>query len=144
MQILRRQARIGIAVGVVGFVLVFRGLPRAERRPATRRTSIAVQRSITTASPASAAIAAASQLTIPSWSHRQRAPMATASRMRHHELRSAEDVDEVERASCGDRRLQRRECRNPEHALFLRVDRHAVVTTLDEELEHTVRRPSRF
>ena len=46
----------------------------------TLRHSIAVQRSITTDRPASAAIWAASQLTTPSWSHRQRAPISTASR----------------------------------------------------------------
>ena len=40
---------------------------------------MAVQRSITTSSPPSWAIRAASQLTTPSWSHRQRAPAATAS-----------------------------------------------------------------
>ena len=51
-------------------------------RPAnsTRRHSIAVQRSITTSSPPSCAIRAASQSTTPSWSHRQRASAATASR----------------------------------------------------------------
>ena len=45
----------------------------------TRRHSMAVQRSITTDKPASAASRAASQFTTPSWSHRQRAPVATAS-----------------------------------------------------------------
>ena len=40
---------------------------------------MAVQRSITTDRPPAAAIRAASQLTTPSCSHRQRAPTATAS-----------------------------------------------------------------
>ena len=44
-----------------------------------RRCSMAVQRSMTTARPPSAAIRAASQFTTPSWSHRQPAPTATAS-----------------------------------------------------------------
>src|SRR5450759_258845 len=50
------------------------------RDQGTRRTSMAVQRSITTARPASAAIRALSQLTTPSWSHSARAPIETASR----------------------------------------------------------------
>ena len=41
---------------------------------------MAVQRSITTVRPASPAIVAASQFTMPSWSQKQRAPIATASR----------------------------------------------------------------
>src|ERR1035437_5327984 len=52
----------------------------AQRRSRKARYSIAVQRSITTERPPDAAIVAASQFTIPSCSHRQPAPMATASR----------------------------------------------------------------
>src|SRR3989442_1546753 len=46
----------------------------------SRRCSTAVQRSMTIDRPPAAAIAAASQLTPPSWSHRHWAPIATASR----------------------------------------------------------------
>ena len=76
------------AIAVAGLVVDRPGLrrPLTGRRPPARgqrgrirRSSIAVQRSMTTARPAAAAIRAASQFTTPSWSHRQRAPIATAS-----------------------------------------------------------------
>ena len=65
--------------GAVAGWTVSRQPPDRGRRRSSAH-SIAVQRSITTLRPASCAIRAASQFTTPSWSHRQRAPAATASR----------------------------------------------------------------
>ncbi len=88
--------RTWAAVAAVGVVLVVVGRPsssadgRSRDRRCGRLSSVPArhpkrwssterQRSITTPSPPARAIRAASQLTIPSWSHRTRAPAATAS-----------------------------------------------------------------
>ena len=91
----------------------------------------------------SAAIRAASQFTTPSWSHRQRAPTATASSGVRHA-----------RAPTGGTRRRCRtgpvaatasasvaERRDPEHAPLVRVDRDALEALVDEVPEHAERRP---
>ena len=86
--------------------------PEVRRRGlACRRTgasSIAVQRSITTTSPASAAIVAAFQLTMPSCSQKQAGPDRDGLMRVGHDLRAAEDIDDVERPGGGRGLLERR------------------------------------
>ena len=88
---------------------------------------MAVQRSITTASPPSCAIRAASQFTTPSCSHRH--PRPGGDRLlgvRHAQLGPPEHVDHVERPGRGDRLGQRAERRHALDLALVRVDRHAL------------------
>ena len=97
-----------------------------------RRCSIAVQRSMTTSRPAAAAIRAASQLTTPSWSHRQRAPTATASSAwgtHSSERRKTSTMSTGPLAA--DRLDDGPEGRQPEDVAGVRVDRHAFVALVD-------------
>ena len=118
--------------------------PRGPSASRSARCSIAVQRSITTDRPPALAIAAASQLTTPSWSHRQPAPIATASRAwgRHSSERRKTST-----MSNGPGRLdrlgQRPEGRLAEDVALVRVDRDAVVAVQDEVAEDRERRPGR-
>ena len=92
MAVLRRQTQIGAGIAIVGVVLVFLGVrdpldPGACGQPRRRSAGVRsrVQRSMTTARPASWAIRAASQFTTPSCSHRHRAPGRHGlTRMRAH------------------------------------------------------------
>ncbi len=60
--------------------------------------------------------------------------------MRHDELRSAEDVDDVERPGLGNGLGKGPERRNREDAPLVRVDRYALESLVDEIAEDTERR----
>jgi hypothetical protein len=53
----------------------------------------------------------------------------------HHELRAAEDVDDIERPGLCSRLGQGSECRDPEDTPFVRVDRDALESLVDEIAE---------
>ena len=152
MAVLRRQAQIGAPdrgrrrrAGVPRVprpVVGLGGHPSRRYRPPIRPHSMAVQRSITTSSPPARAIRAASQLTTPSWSHRTRAPAATASTAwgTHRSDRrktSTMSTGPVAATAVGEVRVGRQ----PEHLALVRVHRHAVETEADQRPEHAVRRP---
>ena len=108
-----------------------------------RRHSIAVQRSITTDSPPADAIWAASQFTTPSCSHRQPAPIATASSAcgtTSSERRNTSTMSNGPVASAAS--AQRPEGRHPEHAALVRVHRNALEALVDEVAEDAERRPA--
>ncbi len=112
-------------------------------RPPIRRHSMLVQRSITTSSPPAWATTAASQATMPSWSHSQRAPTSTASRAcgRQSSL-PPEDVDHVDRAGGGDRFGDGREGGHALDLALVRVDRDAVEALGQEMAEDRERGPA--
>ena len=92
--------------------------------------------------PRRVAIWAASQLTTPSWSHRQRAPISTASRAcgtTSSERRKTSTMSNGPVASAASR--SDRKAGIPRHAPLVRVDRHAVEALADEEPEHPERGP---
>ena len=63
--------------------------------------------------------------------------------MLHAQLRSPEDVDDVDRAGRRNRLAERREGGAPEDRCLVRVHRHAVESRAQEVLEHALRRPCR-
>ncbi len=102
---------------------------------------MAVQRSITTDSPASAAIGGRLPVHDPELEPETRgARLDGFLRVRHAQLRAAEHIDHVEAARCIDRRGERLECGDPEDLLFVRVHGHAVETVVEEEPEYSERR----
>ena len=101
---------------------------------------MAVQRSMTTPTPPSTATRAASQLTTPSWSHRQPAPTATASSAwGRHSSGAPEHVHDVDGAGLGNRFDDRPERRQAEHIPDVRIDGHALVAMVDEVAHHPER-----
>ena len=127
MAILRRQAQVGAGIAIAGVVLRLprlpdplttgpRSGPRGRARLAPRRAQrlrAMVDRACSGPSrprgrPRGRSARPPSSTT-PSWSQRQRAPAATASRAcGTAQLRTTEDVDDVERPACGDGLLERR------------------------------------
>ena len=149
MAILRRQAQIGAAIAIAGVVLVFLGLPHplsaapsvlARRRSAA--ISIAVQRSITTSSPAVVARSG------PHPRRRRRAgATGSAPRPRRPRGRGAGTAPSAGRrrpcrtARSRRPRRQRPEGRHAEDVPLVRVDRDALEPLLDEVAEDAERRP---
>ena len=97
---------------------------------------------MTTESPPAAAMAAASQFTIPSCSHRHRAPdLDRLLGVDRAQLGAAEHVDELDRPGGGDGVAKRRVGVETEDLPLVRIDRDDVVAVPHERAHDAVRGP---
>ena len=108
----------------------------------TRRTSMAVQRSMTTARPPAAAIRAASQLTTPSWSHSARAPDRDGLRGDSAHASGRRKTSTMSNGpDAVDRLGERPERRDAQHLASRSGSPARTRSPADEVLEHAERRP---